>query len=71
MHMLKAHVNVIFSKTSDSSEVQNVRLVGGNSSFEGRVEVFLNGVWGTVTDERPLFSTLAANVICRTIHGKK
>lgn len=48
-----------------------MRLVGGKSVYEGRVEVFLNGVWGTVTDSNEVFSAVAANVICRGLHGNE
>ncbi|PVD36007.1 hypothetical protein C0Q70_02977 [Pomacea canaliculata] len=59
------------SCNTSSSEVPNMRLVGGKSAYEGRVEVFLNGVWGTVTDSKDYYSGVAANVICRGLHGNE
>ena len=43
----------------------NVRLVGGDSSIEGRVEVQYGGVWGTVCDDE--WSQESAEVVCRML----
>jgi len=43
-----------------------VRLVGGNSSREGRLEVFHNNQWGTVCDDS--FDDTDARVVCRSLH---
>lgn len=41
------------------------RLVGSNAPFEGRVEVYLNGFWGTVCDDG--FGMSEADVFCRSL----
>jgi len=42
-----------------------VRLVGGSSSREGRLEVHHNDVWGTVCDDG--FTDAAATVVCYSL----
>ena len=42
-----------------------VRLAGGPSSHEGRLEVLYNGRWGTVCDD--YFTDTAATVACRPL----
>ena len=42
-----------------------IRLAGGNSYNEGRVEVYYNGEWGTVCDDG--FNDTEAGVVCRQL----
>ncbi len=43
-------------------ELAPVRLAGGGGPFEGRLEIFHNGAWGTVCDDE--FEHTEAKVVC-------
>ena len=42
-----------------------MRLVGGTSSLNGRVEICYNEAWGTICDNQ--FDTMDSAVICRQL----
>jgi len=42
-----------------------VRLVGGETEREGRLEVNYDGMWGTVCDD--YFDDVAAGIVCREL----
>ena len=47
------------------SGIIDIRLVGGSSVREGRVEVLFNGEWGTVCDD--MWGLEDASVVCRQL----
>ena len=48
-----------------SLELFPVRLVGGSDSSEGRVEIQVAGVWGTICDDK--WGDNDAEVVCRQL----
>ena len=49
----------------DGCEEGNVRLVGGANLYEGRLEVCVNRVWGTVCDAE--WGAEGTNVVCEQL----
>ena len=43
----------------------DVRLVNGSTELEGRLEICINNVWGTVCDTK--FDSAEATVVCRQL----
>ena len=58
-------INYTESRTSESGTEGSIRLAGGSTHHEGRLEVFTLGHWATVCSR--YFSLGQANVACRQL----
>ena len=63
--MVKTFSNNQFNLIAAPCSAGPLRLVGGNVPNEGRVEICLNDVWGTVCDDG--WSATDATVVCRQL----
>ena len=56
----------MYNYYTDYCTVQGqIRLIGGSVVYEGRVEICLSGVWGTVCDQQ--WGSAEAEVACRQL----
>jgi hypothetical protein len=61
------HQNDVGVKCGKGADYKHgdIRLVGGSYSWEGRVEIYLDGEWGTITDDGA--DDIDAHVVCRQL----
>lgn len=68
-HKMPVNTGWLFNDGCTQAEVRciPVRLTGGLSNVEGRVEVFQNNVWGTICDSG--WDSVNSRVVCQTLFG--
>ncbi|KAL3890541.1 hypothetical protein ACJMK2_002823, partial [Sinanodonta woodiana] len=47
-----------------SLAIENIRLIDGNSEYSGRLEVLVNGIWGSVCGNSSSFNLSSAATVC-------
>ena len=60
-----AYYIIIFHFCIAPCSIGDIRLVGGGVPNEGRVEICMNNVWGTVCDDG--WGSTDATVVCRQL----
>ena len=56
---------MLFISEGSGFKSGDVRLVGGSLNWEGRVEIYLNREWGTISSDGA--DNLNAHVVCRQL----
>ena len=67
-NLLAHHAKYLYTPTATAAPGctnGNLQLVGGRSSNEGRVEICINGVWGSLSDYG--WDSNDARVVCRQL----
>lgn len=64
---LLAVISIAWCQSGASCNAADLRLVGGASSFSGRLEICLDGVWGTVCSNG--WDGVDASIACRQLRA--
>ena len=56
---------LLWISVDDNYRNGDIRLVGGPHNWEGRVEIFWNGIWGTISDAD--WGMSEAQVVCKQL----